>query len=528
MERRRLIAPPVLAGGVAGAGGWLSSAAAGGGDFFLRKLNIAHFLESADSMKPLLTLLCWALSLSAGAENLSATTALSAQPAPAATQQAQAQAGVQRFTLANGLQLWVQPDRRAPTAVHMLWVRTGAMDEVDGRSGLAHVLEHMLFKGSKTLAPGEFSRRVAALGGQENAFTSRDYTGYYQQVPAQRLRDVMQLEADRFAHNQWPDEEFLKELEVVKEERRQRTEDNPRALLMEQLYATMFNAHPYRRPIVGWMSDLDALKPDDARAFYRDWYTPGNAAVVVVGDVDAQQVLAWAQETYGQVPERALPERKPRTEPVQLGIKRVQVKQPAEQAYVAMAWKVPALRNVTELQDSDRDALALLLLSAVLDGYDGARLERNLVQTRVADSAGSGADVIGRGPGTFLLVGIPAQGKTAADVEAGLRAQIAQIAQHGIDAAELKRVKTQWQAAQVYARDSVMGQAQNLGHNWVQGLPPDADELLLQQVQQLSAADVQAVAQRYFGDDSLTVATLVPQERAPAASPAASATATQQ
>lgn len=479
-------------------------------------------------MKPLLTLLCLALSLSVGAENSSAAQPLSPQPVTTATPGAAAEVAAQRFTLANGMELWVQPDRRAPTAVHMLWVRTGAMDEVDGRSGLAHVLEHMLFKGSKALPPGEFSRRVAALGGQENAFTSRDYTGYYQQVPAQRLRDVMQMEAERFAHNQWPDEEFFKELEVVKEERRQRTEDNPRAMLMEQLYATMFNAHPYRRPIIGWMSDLDALKPDDARAFYRDWYVPGNAAVIVVGDVDPVQVKAWAEASYGKIPARALPERKPRTEPPQLGIKRIEVKQPAQQAYVALAWKVPAMRNVTELQDSDRDALALLLLSAVLDGYDGARLERNLVQTRVADSAGSGADVFGRGPGTFLLVGIPAQDKTAADVEAGLRAQIAQIAQHGIDEAELKRVKTQWQAAQVYGRDSVMGQAQNLGHNWVQGLPPDADVRLLQQVQQVSAADVQSVAQRYFGDDSLTVATLVPQERAPVSSPAASATAAQQ
>ncbi|HEX5697909.1 MAG TPA: pitrilysin family protein, partial [Rhodoferax sp.] len=185
--------------------------------------------------------------------------------------------------------LIVKPDRRAPTAVHMLWLRVGSMDEVDGASGVAHVLEHMLFKGTPTVPAGEFSRRVAALGGRDNAFTSLDYTGYYQQIPSTRLEDVMQLEADRFAHNQWPDDEFKKELEVVKEERRMRTEDNPRALMYEALNATVFVASPYRRPIVGWMSDLEALKPDDARAFYQRWYVPANAAVVVAGDVDVAE-----------------------------------------------------------------------------------------------------------------------------------------------------------------------------------------------------------------------------------------------
>ena len=180
--------------------------------------------------------------------------------------------------------LIVKPDHRAPTAVHMLWLRVGAMDEVDGTSGVAHVLEHMMFKGTPDVKPGEFSRRVAAMGGRENAFTSRDYTGYFQQIPANRLEDVMKLEADRFGRNQWADEEFVKELEVVKEERRLRTEDNPRALLYENLNASAFHASPYRRPVVGWMSDLDAMTPGDARAFWQRWYVPANAAVVVAGD----------------------------------------------------------------------------------------------------------------------------------------------------------------------------------------------------------------------------------------------------
>src|SRR3954464_15315308 len=176
------------------------------------------------------------------------------------------------YKLANGMTVIVKPDRRAPTAVHMVYVRVGSMDEVDGNTGIAHVLEHMMFKGTPTTGPGEFSRKVAALGGRENAFTTRDNTGYYQQIPASRLEDVIRLESDRFAHNQWADAEFKRELEVVKEERRMRTDDNPRSMLYEQLEAETFIASPYRRPVVGWMSDLDSMSPGDAREFYKRWY----------------------------------------------------------------------------------------------------------------------------------------------------------------------------------------------------------------------------------------------------------------
>ena len=239
---------------------------------------------------------------------------------PRTTAQAEAPAstGPQQFRLANGLTVIVKPDHRAPTAVQMLWVRAGAYDEVDGTSGVAHVLEHMMFKGTAKLKPGEFSRQVALLGGRENAFTSYDHTGYYQQVPAGHLPDVMALESDRFAHNQWSDDEFAKELEVVKEERRMRTDDNPRALLREQLYAAAFVASPYHRPVVGWMGDLDSLQADDVRHFWQRWYVPAIAALVVAGDVEPKQVLAWAEKTYGGIPARAVPERKPRPEPKEL------------------------------------------------------------------------------------------------------------------------------------------------------------------------------------------------------------------
>lgn len=421
-------------------------------------------------------------------------------------------AQVHTYTLANGMTLWVKPDRRAPTAVHMVWVRVGSMDEADGTSGVAHVLEHMLFKGTPTLPAGEFSRRVAALGGRENAFTSKDYTGYYQQIPSHQLEAVMRLESDRFANNQWPDAEFAKELAVVKEERRLRTEDNPRALLHEMLAATSLTASPYRRPIVGWMSDLDAMTAQDARDFYRRWYVPGNAVVVVAGDVDPVQVKALAEQYYGAIPSRSVADRKPQQEPAQQGLRRLEFKAPAEQSYVALAFKVPRLASLQPSPEHD-DALALTVLAAVLDGYSGARLERALTQgeRRLADSVGANNGLMGRGPQFFYLEGVPAKGQTTEALEAALRAQVQKVASEGVTESELQRVKTQWVASEIYKLDSVFNQAREMGVAWTLGLPPDHGAQLMARLRQVTAAQVQAVAQKYFGDDSLTVAVLRPQ-----------------
>ncbi|MEY2619601.1 MAG: hypothetical protein RL522_2603 [Pseudomonadota bacterium] len=424
---------------------------------------------------------------------------------------AQGSARAERYTLSNGMTLIVKPDRRAPTAVHMLWVRVGSMDETDGTSGVAHVLEHMLFKGTRTLGPGEFSRRVAALGGRDNAFTARDFTGYHQQIPASRLEDVMRLEADRFAHNQWPDEEFRRELEVVKEERRLRTDDSPRSRLFETLYATAFVASPYRRPIIGWMNDLDAMTPEDARAFYRRWYVPANAAVVVAGDVDPAQVLRLAERHYGRIATGPVPTRKPQEEPPQDGIRRVELKAPADQSYVALLFKAPRLSSFEPTPEND-DALALSVLASVLDGYAGARLDRALTQgpDRVADSVSASNGLWGRGPQVFWLSGVPAPGKTPQQVEAGLRAEVARIAREGIQASELERVKARWIASEVYKLDSVFNQARELGAYWAYGFSLDANEQLIRRLRTITADQVQSVAARYFGDEQLTVGVLHP------------------
>jgi zinc protease len=419
---------------------------------------------------------------------------------------------IHEYKLGNGFTVIVKPDHRAPTAVHMVYVRVGSMDEVSGHSGLAHILEHMMFKGTAKLKPGEFSRRVAALGGRENAFTMRDTTGFYQQIPANKLEDVMALESDRFAHNQWPDEEFKHELEVVKEERHMRTDDQPRARLWEALNAAIFEVSPYRRPVIGWPSDLDSMTPQDARDFHQRWYVPANAVVVVVGDVDPAKVLQLAQKYYGSIPARPVPARKPQIDPPQVGIRRIDFKAPAEQAYVALAFKVPQLTSFEHTQAND-DALALTVLSAVLDGYNGARLGRALTQgpDRVADSAGAENGLWGRGPQIFTLDGVPAKGKTPEQVEAALRAEVTKIARDGVTEAELKRVKTQWVAGEVYKRDSIMNQAREIGGDWVIGMPPDADDRLIEALKAVTAEQVKSVAARYFGDDQLTVGILRPQ-----------------
>jgi zinc protease len=411
-------------------------------------------------------------------------------------------------TLANGLRVIVKEDNRAPTVAHLVWYRVGSMDETNGVTGISHVLEHMMFKGTKTVAPGDFSRRVAAAGGRENAFTANDYTVYFQQVERSRLELMMQLEADRMANLVVIPEEFAREIKVVQEERRLRTDDRPRSLVYESLMAAAFQVHPYRRPVVGWMTDLESMSADDVRDWYARWYVPSNAFLVVVGDVSAERVFELAATHYGAVPTRALPVRKPQDEPAQAGARRVVVKAPAELPYLLMAYKAPVLRGVAK----DREPYALAVLAAVLDGSDSARLKRRLVrERRIADEASASYDAHARGPGVLMLDGVPAAGRTVAELETALRAELAAIADDGVTPRELERAKIQFVANQVYKRDSIFAQALEIGMLESAGLSfRDADRIL-EQVRAVTADEVRSVARRYLVEDRLTVATLDPQ-----------------
>ena len=410
--------------------------------------------------------------------------------------------------LPNGLRVIVKEDRRAPTVVHMVWYRAGSMDETNGRTGVAHVLEHMMFKGTPNAGPGEFNRRVAAAGGRDNAFTSRDYTAYFQQVPEHKLGEMMQLEADRMRHLTLDPAEFAQEVRVVMEERRLRTEDQPQSLLFEQLTATAFQVHPYRVPIIGWMNDLENLAPADARSWYDNWYAPNNATVVVVGDVDHQAVFALAAQHYGPLQARPLPVRKPQDEPPQLGTRRLSVKAPADLPLLMMAYKVPVIRHV----EQDVDPYALEILAAVLAGHDAARFSTSLVRRQqLAVEAEADYDSTARGPGIFYLRASPSEGKSVSELEAGLRAEIAAVQENAVTADELARAKAQLIAGQIYKLDSMFAQAMEIGQLEAVGIPYTQKRRLLEKLQEVTAAQVQTVARRYFTDQGLTVGELVPQ-----------------
>jgi len=420
-------------------------------------------------------------------------------------------ADTSEYQLSNGLKLIVREDHRAPTVAHMVWYRAGSMDEVNGKTGVAHVLEHMMFKGTHKVKAGEFSRLVAAVGGRENAFTSRDYTAYFQQVEKSKLEDVIRLEADRMSNLSFDDAEFLKEIQVVMEERRLRTEDNPRSLLNESLMATAYMSSPYRHPIIGWMNDLQNMKASDARDWYRSWYAPNNATVVITGDVDAKKVLGLVEKYYGVASAHELPVRKPQIEPPQKGVKQVQVKAPADTAQLTMAWKVPRLEPG---KLDDPEPYALELLTAVLDGYDNARLNRVLVkQEKVVNDVGVGYDMVSRGPELFLIGTTMAKGKTVTQAQASIRKALEELKKNGILESELKRIKVRILSDQIYKRDSIFGQAMEIGSTEMAGFSWKDIDYMLQKMQTITPEQVQAVAKKYLVDEGLTIAVLDPQAR---------------
>jgi zinc protease len=430
-------------------------------------------------------------------------------PGQAAPMRAQAsEAGTSEFTLSNGMRVIVKEDHRAPTVAHQVWYRVGGIDEVSGSTGVAHMLEHMMFKGTPKVGIGEFSRQVAQLGGRENAMTTRDFTMYYQQIGKQYLPRMMELEADRMANLIIRKDEFEREMRVVKEERRMRTDDSARGTVYEQLLATVYTTAAYRHPVIGWMNDLDNMQVEQLREWYRDWYAPNNAILVVTGDVKAEEVRRLAERYYGKLKPRALPSTKPQLEPPQKGVKRIWVKAPAENPYVVLAYKVPRLNDV----EKDIDPYALEVLAAVLNGYDNARLTRQLVrEQRLADDVNVGYDSVNRGESLFVLDGTPANGNSTEQIENALREELKRIARDGVSAEELKRVKAQVVASQIYKRDSVFGQGMEIGVSEISGISWRQLDRILERIKEVTPEQVKAVAGRYFDDDNLTVATLLPQ-----------------
>jgi zinc protease len=428
---------------------------------------------------------------------------------------------VSEYRLSNGMTVIVKEDHRAPVVVSQVWYKVGSSYEPDGVTGISHALEHMMFKGTEKYGPGEFSRIISALGGDENAFTSRDYTAYFETLAVEHLERALELEADRMRNMLLDPDEFAKEIEVVKEERRLRTEDKPSGKVYEQFSAVAWRVSPYRNPVIGWMSDLEHMTIEDLADWYRRWYAPNNATLVVVGDVQPETVRDMAERHFGSLETSELPVLKPASEPKQSGETRVVVKVPARQPYLLMGYKTPIVGRSEE----PWEPYALHVLSSVLDGGDSARLARELVRGRgVAASAGAEYGSYGRLPGLFLLDGTPTDEHSVDEVEKALREQVARLRKELIAEDELKRVVTQAVAAKVYKDDSLFYQAmeigvlETIGQDW---------RLLEKEIEALKAVtpeQVRTVAQRYLVDENLTVATLdpLPMEQK-AARPAAAA-----
>jgi zinc protease len=428
-----------------------------------------------------------------------------------------AESSIQEFKLDNGLKLVVQEDHRSPVVVSQVWYRAGSMDEVNGKTGVAHVLEHMMFKGTKKVKAGQFSRLIAAAGGKENAFTSADYTCYFQQLEKSQLPLSFELEADRMANLQLTKEEFDKEIKVVMEERRWRTDDKPQSMVNEAFQGTIYHAHPYARPVVGFMNDLENMTYEDAREWYNNWYAPNNATLVVVGDVNASDVYKLAQQYFGKLAPKVLPVRKPQVEPPQIGERRIIVKAPAKQPYILMGYHVPALNN----PDTDWEPYALEVLSGVLSGNPAARLNQSLVRdTQLAVDVSAGYDLMERGRlSLFELDGTPSEGKTVAEVEAALLQQIEKIKASGVTTEELDRVKAGVIAADVYQRDSMFYQAMRIGTVETIGFSWKILDGYQAKLRAVTSEQVQAVAKKYLVKDNLTIATLDPQPIDPNAKP---------
>jgi len=424
------------------------------------------------------------------------------------THLAMAGSEVHEKVLDNGLKVLMKPDHRAPIVTSQVWYKVGSGYEHGGVTGISHVLEHMMFKGSERLAPGEFSRIIAENGGDENAFTGRDYTAYFQTLAKDRLEVAFELEAERMRNLALPEEAFLKELAVVREERRLRTEDDPEALTYEQFNAAAYEASPYRIPVIGRAGDLEHLRVADLRDWYRRWYAPDNATLVVVGDLEPETVFALADKHFGPLESgQALPP-KPRGEPAQRGEKRIRVKAPAKEPYLILGYKATALGHTGEAWEP----YALEILSSVLDGGSSARFSRELVRgSRVAASAGAGYSAFTRLPGMFLIDGTPAKGRTLEALEQALRAQVERVRRELVTTSELERIRTQLIAHKVYEQDSVFYQAMELGRLETVGLGWPLVDRYVEHLSRVTPEQIRAVARKYLVPDKLTVALLEPQ-----------------
>ena len=415
---------------------------------------------------------------------------------------------IHEFKMANGMKVLVKEDHRAPVIVSQVWYKVGGSYEHSGITGVSHVLEHMMFKGTKKHAAGEFSRIIAENGGRENAFTGKDYTAYFQQLEKSRLKVSFEMEADRMRNLTLPEEEFKKEVAVVMEERRTRTEDKATALTVEQFNATAFTNNPYHQPIIGWMNDLENMTVADLKDWYQKYYAPNNATLVVVGDVNAKDVFELAKKYFSQLKPSVITKTKPRLDAKQKGERRITVKAPARLPYMIMGYKVPSYKTAKE----DWEPYALDVLAYVLSGGGSSRFSKSLVRKQqIAVNADIGYGIFSRLDELFLIDATPAKGYSVEEVELAIHKEIEKIKTELVSSEELERIKAQTVAEKVYEKYSIFYQAMQIGMLETVGLDWRLNNDYTKRIRQVTAEQIQQVAKKYLIKDTLTVAKLEPQ-----------------
>ncbi|ATX80917.1 zinc protease [Mariprofundus ferrinatatus] len=417
-------------------------------------------------------------------------------------------AQLQETSFKNGVKLIVEEDHSAPVAMVQIWLKVGGRDELPGKTGLAHVFEHMMFKGSKKLGPGEFSKRISAMGGNDNAFTSTDFTAYFETVPSERVNEVLEMEAERFANLKLRDEDFQKEIRVIMEERRMRTEDDPNSRMFEELSAASLRLHPYRNPVIGWMQDLEKLTIEDVKSFYEKHYVPGNVIVVVVGDVDFGQMKETVSRTFGRMQARPALARFNPVEPQPFGPKRIQVKLPAQLPMLAVTVPVPVWKPA----ENDREAAALALATQILAGGRAARLTREIVdEQRKAFGAGAGYDAHGMGLDLWYAYGMLGPDQSAEAFEKSLWALLDEMGMKEVDEKRLNAAKRNIIAANVFAQDSLYLRAKDIGRMEVVGIGASNRDRWIEAVREVTAADIKNTVGRWLKRERSTTGILVPE-----------------
>ncbi|MDE3242031.1 MAG: insulinase family protein [Nitrospirota bacterium] len=419
-------------------------------------------------------------------------------------------AETKEYVLANGLKVLLVESPKAPVVTVQIWYKVGSRNEVMGRAGLSHMLEHMMFKGTPKYGKGLFSKTIRKNGGNDNAFTSQDFTGYFENLAADRTELALELEADRLRGLLLDDKEFQLEREVVKEERRLRTEDDPQSFLAESLFAQAFLMHPYHWPIIGWFPDLNAMTREDLKQHYDTYYVPNNATLVVVGDIKAEALLPTITRLFEPIPSKPVPPAQIVAEPEQRGERRIVVKRDAQLPFIMAGYRVPNFK--------DEDAYALTVLESILSHGKSARLHRSLVyEQKKALAVGAEYNLLATDPELFYCFVVVKPGQKVEEVEQALYREIAKLQTAPPQAKELERAKNQVEADYIFGQDSnfrqamLLAQAETVGAGWRQ-----VDQFV-ERLRGVTAKDVQRVAKRYLTQDSRTVGILIPAPTPPAA-----------